>query len=260
MGEYKSVRTMQDNLVRLGENPYPGRGIIIGPNSSGDSAMEVYWVMGRSEGSRARVLVNEQDSKSKDGGRVIRTEPYDLPEGTDTSLIIYNAMRRIGNTHVVSNGDQTDTIVEHLRDGKSFRDALETREYEPDAPNYTPRVSGYTTVGSVAPGLGVKYGLSTIRRGTHTGIPLRWYFEDSMREGDQGVGNCLHTYTGDGNPLPSFDGTPYSVPLGETVDEVAETYWKTLNADNRVALVVKGIRIASGEETYRIINLHGLAC
>jgi len=247
---------MQDNLARLSENVYPGRGIVVGLNKAGDTAMQAYWVMGRSVGSRARLLVNELDEESDDGSRVIRTAPYNLPEGTDTSLIIYNAMRKIRTTHVVSNGDQTDTIVNFIREGSSFRKALKTREYEPDAPNYTPRISGYTRFASDGSAYVTGYGLSVIHKGANTGQPRHLFFGDSMREDDKGVGSCVHTYWGDGDPLPSFDGTPYSVPLGETVEETAETYWQALNKDNRVALVVKGIRIATSEELYKIINVH----
>jgi hypothetical protein len=212
--------------------------------------------MGRSEGSRARKLVQADDPNTDDGAQLVRTEPHNLPEGADTSLIIYNAMRRLGSSHVVSNGDQTDTMVDYLRVGGTIRDALDTRSYEPDSPNYTPRISGYTRVDLVAPGLGVDYGLSTIRRGIHSGEPVHGFFNDYVTMSDYGVGNCVHTYKSDGNPLPSFDGTPYSVPLGETVEEIAETYWQALNPDNRVALVVKGIKVATSQEMYRIVNVH----
>jgi IMP cyclohydrolase len=237
----------QDNLKRLSENPYPGRGIVLGLNSRGDEAQQVYWVMGRSENSRNRVLVREGD--------VVSTAPYDASKVIDPSLIIYNAMRIAGNTHVVSNGDQTDTIVESLENGQHLWEALQTRTYEPDAPNYTPRISGLIkkSPASRYP----HYDLSIIRRSEVTGEPQRIYSGGSYDiQNEKGAGHCIHTYKGDGEPLPSFTEPPYKVPLGETTDETAETYWKNLNKDNRVALVVKGIRLATGEVNYRIINAH----
>lgn len=245
----------QDNFARLAENPYTGRGIVLGLNGVGDTAIQIYWLMGRSEGSRSRVLVNEPDPESVDGVHLVRTAPHNLPEGTDTSLIIYNAMRSEEGVHIVSNGDQTDTIINGLRFGDTFEESLETRNYEPDAPNYTPRISGFSAVIAGQPT--AEYGLSIIRKVKVSDLAIRASFGGELDASQNtGVGECIHTYTGDGNPLPSFDKSPYAVPLGETIEEIGETYWDALNRDNRVALAVKGIRLATGEETYKIINAH----
>jgi IMP cyclohydrolase len=247
MSEYfASAREMQDNLIRLSENPYPGRGIILGINSRGDEAQQVYWIMGRSENSRNRLLVEEQD--------VVKTVPFDESKVTDPSLIIYNAMRISGNTHVVSNGDQTDTIVEFLENGLSFDEALQTRTYEPDYPNFTPRISGFIEKLQKAH---ANYGLSIIRRGFTTGEPLRNTTRSSLQaDYHKGGGYCLHTYKDDGDPLPAFSGIEYPVPMGETAEETAEMYWDRLNLANRVALVTKGIKLATSEISYHIINAH----
>jgi IMP cyclohydrolase len=242
----------EENLDELAANPYPGRGLAQGLNRNGDVALQVYWVMGRSENSRNRVLIEDDD--------VVKTEAWDSSKVTDPSLIIYNAMRVLRSTHdvhVASNGNQTDTIIDGMRRGEDFAASLLGREYEPDEPNYTPRISGVVipyrrpTATQIA-----ERGFSVIRRDEKSGEPVHEYFRGMIEDDERGCGRCVHTYTGDGTPLPSFDGEPFAVPMGAGVQDTAETFWETLDADNRVALVVKGIHLATQSIEYRIINAH----
>lgn len=241
------VESARYNLEALSENPYPGRGIVLGLNGRGDEAQQAYWVMGRSENSRNRILAIEDD--------VVRTEPHDPAKVEDPSLIIYNAMRSHGDVHIVSNGSQTDTFIGYLEEGRAFEEALEELTYEPDAPNYTPRISGFVELLKERQ---TRAGLSIIRKVAVSGLPVRNYFEfDAGFLGSTaGVGACVHTYRGDGDPLPSFKEPPYGLPMGETIDETAHTLWENLNPDNRVAIVVKGIHLATGDTLYKIINAH----
>lgn len=247
------VETAQSHLETLAENPYPGRGIVLGMNQAADMAVQVYWLMGRSEGSRNRILVEDNDT--------VRTELFDKSVDIDTSLIIYNAMRKHipkGKYHIVSNGDQTDTVVKGIHQWDTVEDSLSTRMYEPDAPNYTPRITGYTFLhGSETKD--ADYGLSIIRKAEDSEEAIRDNYRGPLNEASAGLGFCVHTYLGDGDPLPSFDKAPYIVPVAETIDETAEMYWDHLDRDNRVALVVKGIKLATNEATYRIINAHQVA-
>jgi IMP cyclohydrolase len=238
----------KSNLQELGENPYPGRGIVQGVNPRGDEFQQAYWVMGRSENSRNRILVEN------DG--IVRTEAFDPSKVTDPSLIIYNAMRAHGDIHIASNGDQTDTVIDFLKVGKTFKEALETRTYEPDAPNYTPRITAFVEL------LKERFatsGISIIRKSIeYSEEPVRQNYTVNLvaTETRKGIGDTVHTYSGDGDPLPSFDQPPYPIPLAETIDETAETLWSNLDKNNRVALVVKGIHLATGDVNFRIINAH----
>jgi hypothetical protein len=251
----ETVDVAAANMVELAENPYPGRGIVLGLSQDGETALQAYWVMGRSENSRNRLLVEEDD--------VVRTAAYDESKVTDPSLIIYNAMRIFQApeslaAHVVSNGDQTDTIVEGFEGGQAFATSLKTREYEPDEPNYTPRISGLV-VPYRRPGPDglAEYGLSVISKASaDSDAPVHDYFRGALSDEDKGAGHCVHTYLGDGSPLPSFQGEPFAVPVGEGINDTAEMFWEALNADNRVAIAVKGIRLATGDTSYRIINAH----
>jgi IMP cyclohydrolase len=230
------------NMAELQANPYPGRGIVIGENHLGQF-IQIYWVMGRSENSRNRVLVGEDD--------LIRTAPYDPSKVKDPSLIIYNAMKTVGNQHIVSNGAQTDTVAEYLVRGTgTFEDALATWSHEPDPPNNTPRISGLLDSTSGA------FVLSKIVADPVDPSASVWttYRYVSTRPG---YGLCFHTYVGDGNPLPSFDRDPYLVRLTGTPAEIASTYWRLLDEQNRVALVVKAIQRATSQVEYRIINRLG---
>lgn len=242
----------EENLDELAENPYPGRGIVQGLNWAGDMVLQAYWVMGRSENSRNRVLVVEDE--------IVRTEAYDPSKITDPSLIIYNAMRTFSDKHachVVSNGDQTDTVITGFEEGQSFATSLEDREYEPDKPNYTPRITGLVVpYRNQSPGGLAERGLSVIRKAPDSEEPIHEYYRDVMTVEDAGFGQCVHTYLGDGSPLPSFDRPPFTVQTGDDLIDTAEMYWDSLDKDNRVALVVKGIHLATGNTDYYVINAH----
>ncbi len=210
------------NFEALKGNSYPGRGIVMGRLSTGKLA-QVYWVMGRSEGSRNRRLVLDGD--------VVRTEAVDEtkvdPEQRD--LIIYNAMRSAGDRHIVSNGRQTDSINAALANDESLESGLARWSYEPDKPNFTPRISGVLGIDQ-----GIPYSFSVIRKEPITGEPSRQMYQGEMLWGFVGgIGLGVHTYTGNGDPLPSFDREPYALPLGTNANDTAEMYWDVLNAENR---------------------------
>lgn len=245
---------MQGNLEALAANPYPGRGIVLGVSEGGEQAVQAYWVMGRSENSRNRVLV-------EDGG-VVKTEAFDPSKVKDPSLIIYNALvaaRGYNTPHVVSNGDQTDTVRDNLigsrNDREAFRDALSTRDHEPDAPNYTPRITGmiYPIFRT-----GHAYDYSIIRRNQTTGQTEHTFGGGNLDQLPEGSGLCFHTYAGDApskdEPIPSFEGSPYAIPLGGDADEIAGTLWDNLNPQNRVALAVKTIDRTTGEIAIKLVN------
>jgi IMP cyclohydrolase len=247
---YRIEELAKSNLQELAENPYPGRGIVQGVNPRGDEFQQAYWVMGRSENSRNRILVEN------DG--IVRTEAHDPSKVIDPSLIIYNAMRAHGDIHIASNGDQTDTVVDFLKVGKTFDEAIITRTYEPDAPNYTPRITAFV---ELLQERSLKSGISIIRKSvTSAEVTVRDNYKLNT-EGimaKKGIGDTIHTYLEDGDPLPSYNLPPYPVPLAETIEETAETLWSSLDKDNRVALVVKGIHLATGDVNFQIINAHEL--
>ncbi|MDO4581483.1 MAG: IMP cyclohydrolase [Bacillota bacterium] len=228
----------------LSANRYPGRGIVIGMSADGRRAVSAYFIMGRSENSRNRVFVADGD------GVLIR--PHDPARVSDPSLIIYRPLAVLGNTTVVTNGDQTDTIAEELLNGGSFEQALRRRTYEPDTPNYTPRISGLIerTAG------GFSYRLSILKRlNAESAACLRQFFEYEPRAG---IGHFIHTYNGDGEPLPSFCGEPRMLAINDSADieAYAAALWQSLNADNRVALVLRYISLADGSAQTAIINRH----
>jgi IMP cyclohydrolase len=235
---------MKAHAAALQANPYPGRGIVLGLTPDGRNLVQVYWIMGRSENSRNRVFVQEGD--------VIRTRPHDVSKVADPSLIIYATARVHGACHVVTNGDQTDTVWQALQVGGTFEGALRTRTFEPDAPNYTPRISGMTDLHGPC-----VYRLSILKPAV-AGDPkacVRQVFEYERAE--PGVGHCLHTYRGDGNPLPAFEGEPYPVALENDLDAVAAGFWGRLNADNRISLWVKFVGVADGAAKVKIVNKLG---
>lgn len=233
-----------DNFVQLNRNPYPGRGLILGVDETGEYAVQVYWIMGRSENSRKRVF-------SLDGDRLF-TEAVDPAKMENPNLVIYNAMDRFQNTFVVSNGDQTDTVTAFLRihDRLSLKSALSARQFEPDKPNYTPRITGCT---SIAIGR-CSNELVLFRRSELVGDPycVRFYYEYNNIK--PGVGFCLTTYMEDGNPLPPFVGEPLAMPLEGSAGYILATYWDALNADNRVSLAVKFINIRTAKSETLIQN------
>ena len=231
-----------DLLQDIQGNPYPGRGIVLGKSGDGRHAVIAYFIMGRSENSRNRVFTE------KDGG--IITEAFDPAKLTDPSLVIYAPVRLAGNgVTVVTNGDQTDTVAEHLAQGKSFEDALRTRTFEPDAPNYTPRISGLVTVA----GGEARYQLSILKsNGGNPESPQRFFFDYPAPVA--GEGHFIHTYVTDGNPIPSFEGEPKRVTLAGDIDAFSQALWQSLNADNKVSLFTRFIDIATGKAETRIIN------
>ena len=205
-------------LEHISNNSYPGRGIVLGQNHDG-VWIAIYWIMGRSDNSRNRIFTHKDN--------VLSTEAANPSLVKDPSLIIYNAMRGIGHNIIVSNGSQTDVIYDKLMLGSSFLASLEHEKYEPDAPNYTPRISGYIdrNVNSIS--------LSIIKR-NHTGNTDYHFYRYSNIP--LGVGYCITTYTSDGDPLPSFQGEPILLPLNGNADEIADTYWNELDKDNRISL------------------------
>jgi hypothetical protein len=224
----------RDNFARhIERNSYPGRGLVLGRSSDGDAWLQVYWIMGRSPNSRNRVFEAE--------GTTLRTAPHDPATLREPSLVIYEAMLELPGVHIVSNGDQTCTIRDEIASGGSFESALQKREREPDAPNYTPRISGLIDLreGEAA------FALSILKANpADPQLTDRTSFRPAPPP--PGLGLCLTTYQGDGDPLPAFQGEPLWLPLEGDPDELADRYWGGLDADNRVALAVKRIPARGG--------------
>lgn len=218
---------MQTIESYFGPNPYPGRGILIGASPSGKFAHAAYFIMGRSTNSRNRVF-----RKTADG---IKTQGYNPALLTDPSLIIYRPVRTFENNLIVTNGDQTDTIFDYLKSGKTFERALSTRAYEPDAPNFTPRISALITF---APGT-FSYTLSILKAAPN-GDCLREFYPYTAVHGS---GRAIHTYASDGNPIPSFAGAPVEISLPESQNDLADRLWASLNPDNRVSLYLRTINL-----------------
>ena len=230
-----------DIYEELKNNDYPGRGIVIGKSSDGKSAVTAYFIMGRSVNSRNRVF-----TATKDG---IKTEAHDPSLLTDPHLIIYSPVRVLGNKTIVTNGDQTDTIYDLMNQQMTFEQALRTREFEDDAPNYTPRISGIMKVDNGE----YNYAMSILK--SNDGDPDSCQrFTYSYYNPKAGEGHFIHTYQGDGNPLPSFCGEPKKVEIPSDIDEFTENLWDSLNEDNKVSLFVRFIDIKTGEATTKIVN------
>ena len=231
---------MTDLFQLLSQNTYPGRGIALGRSADNKRAVIVYFIMGRSENSRNRVFEVTEDG--------IRTKAFDESKMEDPSLIIYHPVRTFGRGTIVTNGDQTDTIRDFLAKGLPFEQALRTREFEPDGPNWTPRISGLVSPDG-------SYKLSILKAADAAGSACdRYTFEYA---GLGGVGHFISTYETDGSPLPSFKGEPRCVSFGDDrAAELAGKVWTALNADNKVSLFVRTIDIASGETDTAIINKH----
>ncbi len=228
----------------LSENTYPGRGIVIGKSADGKNAMIAYFIMGRSVNSRNRIF------EAFDGG--MRTKAFDESKLSDPSLIIYNPYLATndGKIDIITNGDQTNTIYDFINDGKTFEDALYTREFEPDAPNFTPRISGalYYDFDNAA----FTYKLSILKSANGRPEACNRYFYNYVPE--DGIGHFIHTYKCDGDPIPSFYGEPEEVSMPNTAEELAELCWNNLNEDNKVSLFVRSIPLDGGEATDIIIN------
>ena len=220
------------NLTNLLEtNAYPGRGIVLGRTADNQYAVAAYFIMGRSENSRNRVFTETEDG--------IRTEAHDPSKMVDPSLIIYHPVRKVGGNLVVTNGDQTDTIRDFLLEGKSFGQSLHTREFEPDGPNYTPRISGI-----ISPDGSFKLSILKSADSDPSCCHRFFYTYDKPLAGE---GRFIHTYMGDGNPLPSFEGEPKRVVLdAPNAETLADQIWNALNPDNKVSLFVRYISLADG--------------
>lgn len=235
-----SAYGIQNMAELLSSNSYPGRGIMIGKSADGKQAMIAYFIMGRSANSRNRVF------EFFDGG--MRTKAFDESKLEDPSLIIYNPFLQREGIDIVTNGDQTDTIYNALAEGKSFEDALMTREFEPDCPNYTPRISGIVYYGKED----FTYSLSILKSAYGNPEACNRYFYRYTPQ--NGIGHFIHTYECDGNPIPSFHGEPETVTLPNTADELAELIWKNLNEDNKVSLMIRTVPLDGSEPTNYIFN------
>ena len=237
MDTYKEIGKL------LSSNEYPGRGIILGTSPDGTKAVAAYFIMGRSENSRNRIFEKRNDE--------IYTKAFDESKMEDPSLIIYAAVRKSGNNLIVTNGDQTDTIYDFLESGKSFEEALETREFEPDAPNFTSRISGVAVLDKDS----YRYNLSILKAldkdGSSCGRFVYGY------EKAAGIGHFIHTYRENGSPLPAFEGEPVAIATGDSAREFAEYIWGSLNNENKISLYVRYTDIETGEYTETLINKNG---
>jgi len=221
-------------------NSYVGRGIVLGKTSDGKKACSAYFIMGRSENSRNRVFVKRENA--------VFTEPFDASKVEDPSLIIYAAIREYENKLIVTNGDQTDTIYDGIKNGESFTKALTKREFEPDAPNFTPRISGMITFENGD----FSYEMSILKSADAEGTACNRY--SFSYPSLPGLGHFIHTYICDGNPIPTFCGEPERVKIGDDIDEFTTSLWESLDADNKISLYVRYTDLATGEIDERMIN------
>ena len=221
----------------LSTNSYPGRGIVLGKSKDGKNAVIAYFIMGRSVNSRNRIF--EENDR---GG--IRTKAFDESKMEDPSLIIYNPVLKLDGVTIVTNGDHTDTIYDFMSKGDCYHDALITREYEPDYPNYTPRISGIVKENG-------DYNLSILKSNLGQPPCIRFFYEYPAVAG---MGHFIHTYKCDGNPIPSFEGEPTPVEIDGDIDEFTDMIWESLNDDNKVSLFTRFINLETGQEQTRIIN------
>ncbi len=235
-----NVYAKSDLNELLQSNPYAGRGIVIGKTEDGKKAAVAYFIMGRSANSRNRVFTAEGDD--------VTIYPFDASKVEDPSLIIYSPVKKWDNKLIVTNGDQTDTVYDGLKEGKSFADALKTRAFEPDAPNFTPRISGMLTFGKGD----FTYEMSILKSADEAGSACnRFHFEYAPVAG---VGHFLHTYMGDGNPLPTFCVEPERVAIGNDIDEFTMGIWNSLNEDNKISLYTIFTDLETGVAVSRMIN------
>ena len=227
-----------DELIR--GNSYVGRGIVVGKTPNGEKAASAYFIMGRSANSRNRVFTKKDEA--------VFTEPFDASKVEDPSLIIYAAVRAYENKLIVTNGDQTDTVWEGLKMGRSFTDSLATREFEPDAPNLTPRISAMLSFGDND----FNYKMSILKSADAAGTACNRYtfFYTAL----PGLGHFIHTYVCDGNPIPTFQGEPERIAIPDSIDELTENLWDALDADNKISLYVRYTDLKTGEYEDRLIN------
>ena len=241
MGVYEmNIYKINDIAELLDGNTYPGRGIIIGRTADGTKAATAYFIMGRSANSRNRVFVERDNA--------VFTEPFDASKVEDPSLIIYAAIREYENNLIVTNGDQTDTIWDGLKAGKTFSAALESREFEPDGPNFTPRISGMLTFGEGD----FTYQMSILKSADAEGSACnRFTYKYAPLNG---LGHFLHTYVCDGNPIPTFQGEPERIAVCDDIDEETDRLWKSLNEQNKIRLYVRYIDLKTGAVENRLVN------
>ena len=218
---------------------YAGRGIVLGKTPDGTKAVSAYFIMGRSDNSRNRVFLEE--------GENVMIKPFDESKVEDPSLIIYYPMRKHENKLIVTNGDQTDTVYNFIKDGKTFEEALDTRCFEPDGPNWTPRISGMLTFGEK-----LTYKMSILKSADEEGSACNRYYYNY--EALNGVGHFIHTYQGDGNPLPTFCGEPERVAIPDDIDAFTSEIWNNLDQDNKISLYVRYVDLKTGAAENRMIN------
>lgn len=232
---------MLDIGEELKRNAYPGRGIVIGRTPDGTKAVTAYFIMGRSENSRNRVFVED--------GEGIRTQAFDPAKLTDPSLVIYAPVRVLGNKIIVTNGDQTDTIYEGMDRQLTFEQTLRSREFEPDGPNYTPRISGILHIENGK----YNYAMSILK--SNNGSPKACSrFTFAYENPEAGEGHFIHTYIGDGNPLPSFEGEPKLIGILDSMEKFTDLLWTSLNEENKVSLFVRYVDIGTGAYETKIVN------
>lgn len=222
----------------LNSNAYPGRGILLGRSADGANAVIAYFIMGRSENSRNRVFA--------ENGEGIRTQAFDPAKLVDPSLIIYSPVRVLDGTTIVTNGDQTDTVYEAMKAGRTFAAALRTRTFEPDSPNFTPRISGL-----VQPDGSYRLSILKSAGGNPESVQRFFFAYDAPVSGQ---GHLIHTYQGDGNPLPSFEGEPTLVEIPNEIDGFTNLLWNSLNEENKVSLFTRFINLSTGLKDTRILN------
>ncbi len=227
-----------ESLIR--DNSYVGRGIVIGKSQDGTKAVFAYFIMGRSENSRNRIFI--------ENGEDVTIYPFDESRVEDPSLIIYSPIKKIGNEIIVTNGDQTDTVYEFIKNGKTFEQALETRCFEPDAPNFTPRISGIITLKDGD----FTYKMSILKSADEKGTACsRYCFSYPALSG---LGHFIHTYNHDGNPIPTFTGEPERVAVLNDIDEFTDSIWNNLDENNKISLYVRYIDLKDGSVQSRMIN------
>ena len=234
-----NVYEVSSMAEKLSSNRYPGRGIVLGVTPDGKSAVAAYFIMGRSANSRNRVFIEDVDG--------IRTEAYDPALLQDPSLIIYHPVREIGRGLIVTNGDQTDTIRDYLERGETWEAALRTREFEPDGPNWTPRISALQAPDG-------SYKMSILKSADAEGTACaRFFFEYPAIPG---VGHFLHTYVTDGEPIPTFQGEPERVVIRNDIDAFTNRIWESLDAENKISLYVRYTNLETRAVTARMVNKH----
>ena len=235
-----NIYKINDIAELIEGNSYVGRGIVIGKTEDGKKACAAYFIMGRSANSRNRVFTEKN-------GEVF-TEPFEFDKVEDPSLIIYAAIRKFENNLIVTNGDQTDTIYDGLKEGKSFHKALTAREFEPDAPNFTPRISGMLTFENGD----FTYEMSILKSADEKGTACNRY--GFSYPSLNGLGHFIHTYVCDGNPIPTFQGEPERVKIPNSIDEFTTSLWNALDKDNKISLYVRYIDLETGAEENKLIN------